>query len=58
MSATFIGMIIPYLINRPMVIAVCVAGLASLLAHGLPHQLGLMVAAIAGITAGMVADKL
>jgi 4-azaleucine resistance transporter AzlC len=57
MSATFIGMVIPYLINRPMVIAVCVAGLASLLAHGLPHQLGLMVAAIAGITAGMVVDK-
>jgi len=57
MSATFIGMVIPYLINRPMVLAVCVAGLVSLLAHGLPHQLGLMVAAIAGIAVGIVADQ-
>jgi len=56
MSATFIGMVIPYLITRPMVISVFVAGLVSLLAHGFPHQLGLMVAAIAGIVAGLVAD--
>lgn len=56
MSATFIGMVIPYLISRPMVIAVIVAGLVSLLAHGLPHQLGLTVAAIAGMTAGILSD--
>lgn len=56
MSVTFIGMVIPYLVNRPMIIAVCVAGLVSLLAHGLPHQLGLMVAAIAGIAAGVLMD--
>jgi 4-azaleucine resistance transporter AzlC len=52
MSATFIGMVIPYLTNQPMVVTVVVAGLVSLLAHSLPHQLGLMVAAIAGIAAG------
>lgn len=57
MSATFIGMIIPYLINRPMMIAVCVAGVASILAHGLPHQLGLMLAAMAGIMAGIWAES-
>lgn len=55
-SVTFTGMIIPYLINRPMIIAVVVAGVVSMLAHGLPHQLGLMVAAIAGITAGVLGE--
>ncbi len=57
MSATFIGMVIPYLINRPMMAAVCVAGLVSLLAHGLPNQFGLMLAAVAGILAGIVAES-
>lgn len=58
MSATFIGMVIPYLKNRPMVASVVVAGLVSLLAHNLPHQLGLMVAAIAGIAAGVSIEQL
>lgn len=58
MSATFIGMVIPYLVNRPMSAAVVVAGFVSLLAHGLPHQLGLMVAAIAGIAAGVSLEQL
>lgn len=57
MSATFIGMVIPYLINQPMIVAVLVAGVVSILAHGLPHQLGLMVAAIAGIVAGVITEK-
>jgi predicted branched-subunit amino acid permease len=56
MSATFIGMVIPYLINRPMVIAVVVSGLTALLTHGLPHKLGLMVAALVGVAAGMIAE--
>jgi 4-azaleucine resistance transporter AzlC len=53
MSVTFIGMIIPYLVNRPMVAAVMVAGVVALLTHGLPHQLGLMVATMAGMLAGV-----
>lgn len=57
MSATFIGMVIPYLTTRPMGIAVGVAGIVALLAYGLPHQLGLMAAAIAGIIAGTVAEN-
>jgi 4-azaleucine resistance transporter AzlC len=57
MAVTFIGMIIPYLVNRPMLVAVLVAGVTSLFAHSLPHQLGLMVAAIAGIIAGVMAEK-
>jgi 4-azaleucine resistance transporter AzlC len=52
MVATFIGMIVPYATTRPMVGAIAVAGIVAVLANGLPHKLGLMVAAIAGVTAG------
>jgi hypothetical protein len=52
MVATFIGMIVPYATTRPMVGAIAVAGLVAVLANGLPHKLGLMVAAIAGVAAG------
>lgn len=57
MSATFIGMVISYLINQPMIVSVFVAGVMSVLAHGLPHQLGLMVAAVTGIIAGVLTEK-
>jgi 4-azaleucine resistance transporter AzlC len=57
MVVTFIGMTIPYLVTRPMVATVVVAGITALLARSLPHQLGLMVAAIAGITTGLVLEN-
>ncbi|MEM1238874.1 MAG: AzlC family ABC transporter permease [Cyanobacteria bacterium P01_H01_bin.26] len=57
MVATFIGMTIPYLTSRPMVATVVVAGATALLARGLPHQLGLMVAAIAGILIGILVEN-
>lgn len=57
MPATFIGMVIPYLISKPMWASVITAGTVSILAGGLPHKLGLMVAAIAGVTAGVLSEK-
>jgi 4-azaleucine resistance transporter AzlC len=57
MSATFIGMVIPYLKNRPMVFAVLTAGGMALLLHSLPHQLGLILATFSGIFAGALADR-
>ena len=57
MVATFIGMTIPYLVNRPMVATVMVSAIVALLARGLPHQLGLMVAAIAGILTGILTEN-
>lgn len=57
MSVTFIGMIVPYLKSKPMVIAVVAAGLVALLAASLPNKLGLMAAAFAGIGAGMVSEN-
>jgi 4-azaleucine resistance transporter AzlC len=58
MVATFIGMVVPYLQHRPMVATVIVAGVVAIAAHDLPHQLGLMAAALAGIAAGILADRL
>ncbi len=58
MPVTFIGIIIPYLKTRPMLVAVVAAGLAAVVAHSLLHKLGLIVAAIIGITAGVYTEKL
>ncbi|MEH6577126.1 MAG: AzlC family ABC transporter permease [Amphritea sp.] len=53
MSVTFIGMVVPYLKNKPMWAAVIVAGAMAIATIGLPHKLGLMVAAICGIAVGI-----
>lgn len=58
MSVTFIGIVIPYLKTRPMLVAVIAAGLVAVMANPLPHKLGLIVAAIAGIAAGVYTEKL
>ncbi len=53
----FIGMLIPQLVDRAIIICVLTAALTALLLHGLPHQSGLIVAALAGIAAGVIADR-
>lgn len=57
MAATFIGITIPYLKTRPMILAVIVAGIVAVMANPLPHKLGLMVAAMMGIVTGVLAEK-
>ncbi|MEM9803880.1 MAG: AzlC family ABC transporter permease [Cyanobacteria bacterium P01_D01_bin.56] len=57
MVATFIGMTVPYLTNRPMVATVLISSITAIAARDLPHQLGLMVAAIAGIVTGMLIEN-
>jgi 4-azaleucine resistance transporter AzlC len=57
MAVTFIGMVIPYLVAKPMFVSVLVAGIASIFTHSLPHQLGLMVAALLGITTGVFCER-
>ncbi|MBF0302325.1 MAG: AzlC family ABC transporter permease [Desulfamplus sp.] len=56
MPATFIGMVIPYLVSKPMWFAVVTSGIVSILAGGMPHKLGLMAAAISGVAAGIVSE--
>lgn len=58
MVAAFIGMVIPYLKDRPNYCAVLAAGAGALLFNGLPHKLGLIVASILGILAGVAAERL
>lgn len=58
MVAAFIGMVLPYLKDKPNYCAVAVAGVCALLFQGLPHKLGLIAAAMAGIGAGVIADTI
>lgn len=56
MVVTFIGMTIPYLVSRPAVATVVVAGGVALGTRTLPHQLGLIVATVAGVGAGLLSE--
>jgi predicted branched-subunit amino acid permease len=56
MPATFIGLVIPYLTTRPMWASVITAGSVALLTNSLPHKLGLMIAALSGVAAGIALE--
>lgn len=55
---TFVGMLIPGLRSRPMVVCAVVAGAAALLLAGLPNRLGLLAAALAGVAAGVFVERI
>ena len=57
MSATFIGMVIPYLVSRPMVFAVLCSGLMAVLTYDWPHKLGLVLSSLAGMALGYWLDS-
>lgn len=57
MPVTFIGMIIPFVKTVPMAVCILTAGAAALLTLGLPYKLGILVSALAGIAAGMAAER-
>ncbi|QLC74330.1 AzlC family ABC transporter permease [Pseudomonas sp. LPB0260] len=57
MLATFIGIVVPALRNRPQVAAALVAGAVALLCHAWPYKLGLMAAAFSGIAVGVVLER-
>jgi 4-azaleucine resistance transporter AzlC len=57
LTLTFIGMVVPSLKDRAGAAAAIVAGLAALLAFALPLQLGLVVASVAGILAGLIVER-
>lgn len=54
---TFIGMLMPGLSSRPAVACAIAAGAASILCAPLPNRLGLIVAALVGVTAGLMAER-
>jgi 4-azaleucine resistance transporter AzlC len=53
---TFIGMLVPMMKGRPTFAAVIAAGATAVIATPLPHQLGLIVAALVGVVTGMAAE--
>lgn len=58
MVVTFIGIVVPLVRTSPMLFSAIVAGMVAVLANGLPNQSGLMVAALAGIITGVLAEAL
>jgi 4-azaleucine resistance transporter AzlC len=56
MVVTFIGLTVPMLKDRPVVIAALVGGVAAVLTNGLPNKLGLLFGALVGVAAGMIAE--
>lgn len=54
---TFIAIVIPALSDRPSALAAVVAAVVALAAHDLSYKLGLIIAALSGITAGLIAEK-
>lgn len=57
MSATFIGMVVPHLINKPMVIAVLTSGLLAVLTFHWPHKIGLVLSSVTGMAVGYYLDQ-
>jgi 4-azaleucine resistance transporter AzlC len=58
MPIAFIGMTIPFVKNRAMVVCVLTAGVASIFTVGLPYKLGIVVSALLGVAAGLVIERL
>jgi 4-azaleucine resistance transporter AzlC len=54
---TFIGMLIPGLRTRPLVVCALAAGVASVVLAALPNRLGLLAATLVGVVAGMLAEQ-
>ena len=54
---TFIALLVPSLKDRPAALAALAAGVIAVLALGLPYNLGLPLAALAGIGVGLFAER-
>ncbi|MBS3966567.1 MAG: AzlC family ABC transporter permease [Truepera sp.] len=55
---TFMALLLPVVRDRPTVLAALVAAVVAVLGHSWPLNMGLIVAALAGIAAGTVAEGL
>jgi 4-azaleucine resistance transporter AzlC len=54
---TFIALVVPALNDKAVTVAAVVAAAVGLAAAGLPFKTGLLIAAVAGIAAGMVTER-
>jgi len=57
LTLTFIGLVVPSLKDHAGIAAAAVAGASALLAFALPLKLGLVIASLAGIIAGLVVES-
>lgn len=57
MLATFIGIVVPLLRNRPQIAAAAAAGAVALMTYTWPYKLGLMAAAFSGIAVGVILER-
>lgn len=57
LALTFIGMVVPLCRQRPNLAAALAAGLVAVLTFSWPYKLGLMVAALSGILAGILVEN-
>ncbi len=57
LALTFIALLVPALGTRADVVAAVVGGAVAVAAFGLPYKLGLVLAALCGIAAGMLASR-
>jgi 4-azaleucine resistance transporter AzlC len=58
LALTFIALVIPTFTDYPPIIAALSAGIVALAANGLPYNLGLIIAVLGGITAGVISERL
>ena len=58
MSATFIGIVVPYLKTRQMIATAVVSSVLGILLYGLPNKLGLIIAALAGVATGYLLERI
>ena len=56
MIVTFIGIVVPLITRFPMLVASVVAVSVALLTREMAHNFGLIVASVAGVTAGYLAE--
>lgn len=56
MVVTFIGITVPFITNWPMLICALAAGTTAVLCSAVPNRMGLMIAAVIGIAAGMIVE--
>ncbi|MCC7207886.1 MAG: AzlC family ABC transporter permease [Anaerolineae bacterium] len=54
--ATFTGMLVPLLRTRPMAFAALVGGVSAVLFYPLPGRIGLIIAALLGVAAGVISE--
>ncbi|MFN7036598.1 MAG: AzlC family ABC transporter permease [Bellilinea sp.] len=54
---TFIAIVVPGLKDRPLLLSAVTAGMTAVAAYALPYKLGLILAALVGISAGLWSER-